>query len=177
MKLHSTNTILMLALATILGCKAAPPPTISQGATLPTPTSTIQAPFRPSNPPPPFKLFHQTENTITLVTKEDATDADIAALIYQLHDAARAHSFDALHIPQKLIDARDPYIWFHIYRGPKCAAEKYAPGAPPCGGSYHAAGDYTLGSFSNPDRDDGLLDHHDPESQTQLWNPDTPTSP
>ena len=50
-------------------------------------------------------------------------------------------------------------VWFHIYRGPKCASEKYTTGTLPCGPSYHAAGDYTLGSFSNKDRDDAVLLH------------------
>ena len=66
-------------------------------------------------------------------------------------------------------------IWFHIYRGPKCADEKYTTGTLPCGPSYHAAGDYTLGSFSNKNRDDAVLLHGD-DKQTELWNPDAPPS-
>ena len=67
-------------------------------------------------------------------------------------------------------------VWFHIYRGPKCAAEKYAPGPPPCGASYHAAGDYTFGGGANHQWDDGVL-LHDETHQTELWNPNAPYAP
>jgi hypothetical protein len=132
---------------------------------------SVQYPTRPTAPPAPFKLFHQTDNSLTLVTADNATDEQIESLIWQLHDAARDRSFDKLHLPQKFIDKRDPIVFIHIYRGTKCAAEKYAAGNPPCGGSYHAAGDYTLGSFKDPNRDDGVL-LHDENHQVELWNPD-----
>jgi hypothetical protein len=125
----------------------------------------------PATPPPPFKLFHQTADSLTLVTKDTATDDEIEAIVWELHDAAHAHTFDALHIPQAFIDKRAPIVFIHIYRGTKCAAEKYAAGNPPCGGNYHAAGDYTLGSFKDPNRDDGIL-LHDENHQVELWNPD-----
>ncbi len=134
-----------------------------------------QYPTRPTAPPPPFKLFHQTDNSLTLVTADNATDEQIESLLWQLHDAARDKSFDKLHLPQKFIDKRDPIVFIHIYRGIKCAAEKYAAGNPPCGGSYHAAGDYTLGSFKDPNRDDGVL-LHDENHQVELWNPDQTVS-
>ena len=152
----------------LTGCKSASAPT-PQPSTPIVEKSTY--PPRPTTPPPPFKLFHTTDNSITLVTDANATDDQIAAIIWQLHDAARTHSFDKLNIPQQLVDKRDPMIWFHIYRGPKCASEKYTTGTLPCGPSYHAAGDYTLGSFSNKDRDDGVI-LHDENHQTELWNPD-----
>ena len=153
-----------------LGCKSAPHP-------LPRRTTTRYAkstyPPRPTITPPPFKVFHTTDNSITLVTADNATDDQIAAILWQLHDAARTHTFAALHIPQKDVDKRDPIIWFHIYRGPKCASEKYTTGKLPCGASYHAAGDYTFGSFSNKARDNAVLLHGD-DKQTELWNPDAP---
>jgi hypothetical protein len=151
------------------GCKSAPAPT-------PAPSSPVIAKPayspRPTIAPPPFKVFHTTDNSITLVTTDNATDDQIAAIIWQLHDAARSHTFATLHIPQQFVDKRDPMIWFHVYRGPKCASEKYTTGALPCGPSYHAAADYTLGSFSDKDRDDAVLLHAD-DKQTELWNPDT----
>jgi hypothetical protein len=128
-------------------------------------------PSRPTDTPPPFKLFHQTKDSFTLVTDEHATDAQIEAIVWQLRDAAKSHSFDKLNLPQKAIDARDPIVFFHIYRGSKCASEKYASGEPPCGGSYHASGDYILGSFKNPNRDDGML-LHDETHQVELWDAD-----
>jgi hypothetical protein len=154
------------------GCNSSPAPT-------PAPSTPVVAkstyPPRPTTAPPAFKVFHTTDNSITLVTDANATDDQIAAILWQLHDAAHAHNhtFAALHIPQQLVDKRDPMVWFHIYRGPKCASEKYTTGALPCGPSYHAAGDYTLGSFSNKDRDDAVLLHGD-DKQTELWNPDAP---
>jgi len=154
---------------TASGCKTAPAPSTAPVQ----PAATVQYPARPSIATPAFKVFHHDASSITLVTKENATDAEIETLIWELHDAARAHAFDKLKIDQKWVDARDPMMWFHIYRGSKCASEKYAGGAPPCGGSYHAAGDYTLGGFTNRDRDDGVLLEGDGRS-TQLWNPDAP---
>jgi hypothetical protein len=136
-----------------------------------------QPPTRPTTPPPPFKLFHQTDNSITLTTAPTATDQQITAILWQLRDAAHNHTFDTLHISQKFVDARSPNLWFHLYRGPKCAAEKYAPGAPPCGPSYHAAGDYTLGSLHDPNWDSGVLltpSTTDDPHETYLWPPGSP---
>ena len=147
------------------GCNATPKPNPEN----PTPTATIY-PTRPTTTPPPFKLFHQSPDTLTLTTTADASNNQIAALIYQLRDAANTHTFDSIHLPQVLIDARNPIIWFHIYRGPKCASEKYAAKLP-CGPSYHAAGEFTYGSFHNPNRTDGEL-NLDENHTTALWNPD-----
>jgi len=149
------------------GCKSAPTPSAA-------PVHQLEAPLYPARPSvaaPEFKVFHHDASSITLVTKETATDAEVESLIWELHDAARAHSFDKLKIEQKWVDARDPIMWLHIYRGSKCASEKYAGGTLPCGGSYHAAGDYTLGGFTNRDRDDGVFLQSE-DRQTQLWNPD-----
>jgi hypothetical protein len=154
-----------------LGCNATHTTTIS---TITTAQTSSQYPPRPTTPPPPFKLFHQTTNdSFTLVTTPTATDAQIAAIIYQLRDAAQTHTFDHLNIPQSKVDARDPMAWFHIYRGPKCAPEKYADGAPPCGASYHAAGDYTFGGGPDHQWDSGVL-LHDENHETQLWPPGSP---
>jgi hypothetical protein len=127
-------------------------------------------PARPSVTAPAFKLFHQTDNTLTLVTDEHATDEQVEAIAWQLRDAANSHTFDALHLPQKFIDARSPIMWFHIYRGAKCASEKYTTGKYPCGASYHAAGEFTLGSFKEPNRTDGEL-VIDENRSTALWDP------
>jgi len=170
---------LLIIAATAVACAAAGCESASAPNTAPvqtaTATATVEYPARPSVAAPEFKVFHHDASSITLVTKENATDTEIESLIWKLHDAARAHSFDKLKIEQKWVDARDPMMWFHIYRGSKCASEKYAGGTPPCGGSYHAAGDYALGGFSNRDRDDGVLLEGDGRS-TQLWNPDAPGS-
>jgi hypothetical protein len=155
----------------IVGCKSVTPSPSMPASTTPT-AATAQYPPRPTVTPPAFKVFHHDAHSITLVTKDNASDAEIESLIWQLRDAAQAHSFDKIGVPQKLVDARDPIVFFHIYRGSKCASEKYTSGALPCGASYHAAGEFTLGSFSNHDRADGAL-LQDENHQTELWNPDT----
>jgi hypothetical protein len=169
---RANHVIALAVLATMLGCKSAPAPTAT-ASTAPAPAPTAVYPPRPPTAPPAFKVFHTTDNSITLVTDANATDDQIAAILWQLHDAAHNHTFTPLHIPQQLVDKRDPMVWFHIYRGSKCADEKYTTGKLPCGPSYHAAGDYTLGSFSNKDRDDAVMLHSD-DKQTELWNPDAP---
>ncbi len=157
----------------ISGCKSAPPDV------LPHPTHQIIYPARPATAAPAFKIFHHTADTLTLVTKPDATNDEITALLFQLRDAAHARAFDTLHIDQKFVDARKPTVWFHIYRGPRCAAEKYAAGPLPCGASYHAAGDYTLGSYANPLWDEAeLLTHtNNTDQETPLWDPAAPYTP
>ncbi len=84
-------------------------------------------------------------------------DPALSVLLYQLRDAAEAHSFDQLHLSQKFIDARHPRVFFHLYRGAKCAPETYAKGPYPCGASYHGAADFSFGGFSNPNATDGSL--------------------
>ena len=160
-----------LALALLLGCNSTPIHTTST-----TTTTTATQPPRPTTPPPPFKLFHQTPDSFTLVIPPTATDDQIAAILWQLRDAAHTHTFDALHLSQKVVDARDPMVWFHLYRGSKCAAEKYAPGPSPCGASYHAAGDYTFGGGPHHDWDDGVI-LHDENHETQLWDSNAPYKP
>jgi hypothetical protein len=126
---------------------------------------------------PPSTLFHQTtDGSFTLVTTPAATDDQIIALIYQLRDAAHTRTFDKLGIPQSKVDARDPIVSFHIYRGRKCAAEKYADGKLPCGDHYNASGDYTFGGGANHQWDDGAILHPTAtgDHQTELWNTNTP---
>jgi hypothetical protein len=168
MRLFLTSTT-MAGLLALAGCHStAPSPSTPTTAVA---KQVVTYPALPTIAPMPFKLFHQTKDSLTLVTDEHATDEQIEAIVWQLHDAAKAHSFDKLHLPQKMIDAREPIMFFHIYRGAKCASEKYGSGALPCGGSYHAAGDYTLGSFKNPNHDDGVL-LHDETHQVELWDAD-----
>ncbi len=164
---HDRALLAVSTLALILGCNSTPAPK---------PTTTTQYPTRPTTPPPPFKLFHATTDSFTLITTPTATDAQIEAIIYQLRDAAHTRTFDKLGIPQQKVDARDPMVWFHIYRGPKCAPEKYTDGKLPCGASYHAAGDYTFGGGPTHQWDDGVL-LHDETHQTELWNPNAPYTP
>ena len=170
---HTALVVFALTIMIIpcIGCKTsvAPP-----ARSLQTPAYTY--PSRPTVPPPAIKVFHQDEDTYTLVTKPYATDAEIAAILWQFRDAARVHAFTALHLDQKFIDARKPSIWFHVYRGPKCAAEKFTSGKYPCGAKYNGAGDYTLGSYTNPNWDDAVL-HQADGSETHLWDSEAPAKP
>jgi len=122
------TTLMMFAVLLFSGCKSSAP------ASAPHPSIESQTPAypaRPTIPPPPFKIFHQDNDTYTLVTKP------------------------------------------HVYRGAKCASEKYTKGPYPCGASYHGAGDYTLGDYKNPQWEDAVLLHPD-GSETHLWDPDAP---
>ena len=158
---------LLLLVALLAGCHSAPTPETPKPGAMIDPAITY--PARPTTPPTTFKLFHHANSSFTLTVPESATDDQISALVWQLRDAARTHTFDNLHIPQKQVDADGSNVWFHIYRGTKCAPEKYAPGNPPCGGSYHAAGDYSFAPHTNPPWDKGqILDN--PDHPTDLWD-------
>jgi hypothetical protein len=162
--------VALAAVVLLAGCKETP----ARNASAVSPQAqVVQYPARPSLAPPAFKVFHHDATTITLVTKEDASDAEIESLIWELRDATHARALDKLKISQKMIDDRSPIVWIHVYRGAKCASEKYASGTPPCGASYHAAGDYTYGGYTNHNRDDGVL-LHDEDHEIELWNPDAP---
>ncbi|SEF54661.1 hypothetical protein SAMN05421819_0375 [Bryocella elongata] len=156
----------------LTACSSAPSPQSQPAPTKPA-APAVQYPARPTIAPPAFKVFHQDAMGITLVAPENATDEQISAIVWQLRDAAHDHSFDQLHISQKLVDARDPIEWFHIYRGSKCASEKFTQGPLPCGHAYHVAGEFTLGSFHDKDHNIGSL-VHDENHQTPLWDPNTP---
>ncbi len=161
----------LAALVLISGCKASAPTTKP-----PAETQKYSYPARPTVAPPAFKVFHQDNDTYTLVTKEDATDDEVEAILWQLRDAAKAHTFNSLQLSQSFIDARKPIVWFHVYRGAKCASEKYTKGPLPCDASYHGAGDYTIGSYKNPQYDDAVL-HRADSTEVHLWDSDAPSTP
>lgn len=165
--------IWLLAIALLLaGCKSSPPPA---APTTKSPAPAATYPARPTAAPAAFKIFHHGNSSFTLVVNEKADEAQLSSLVWQLRDAARTRSFDSIHIPQKQVDADGKNVWFHIYRGTKCAPEKYAPGNPPCGASYHAAADYTLDTRSTPPWDKGAILHSaDDPHPTLLWDPDAP---
>jgi hypothetical protein len=156
-----------------VGCHATPSATTASKT-----AAAALYPLRPAAPPPAVKLFHKTADSLTLVTDTNATDEQIEALVWQLRDAAHSHTLAQLGMTfkdtQVLVDGNKT-TWFHLYRGSKCAAEKYASGEPPCGGSYHAAADYTFGTPGNPNWDQGTLLHD--EKETLLWDPDKSYSP
>jgi hypothetical protein len=164
---RSAPFALVSALLLLTGCQSAPAPRTS-----PQPAATTQSfPPRPAVPAPAFKVFHQDNDTYTLITAPNATDGQVAAILYELRDAAEHHSFDSLHLSQAFIDARKPIVWFHVYRGAKCASEKFTKGAYPCGASYHGAGDFTLGDYKNPNWNDAVLFRAD-GAEVHLWDPD-----
>ena len=168
--IRATLPLTLLALAILLGCNSVPAPK-TESTQVATPAQA-PAPTRTTATPASFKLFHYYNNSFTLTTPDNATDDEIAALVWQLRDAARTHTLDKLHLSQKDVDASST-SWFHIYRGAKCASEKYTEGKLPCEAAYHASGDYTYSS--KPVWDKGILLHD--ERETQLWNPDAPYTP
>jgi hypothetical protein len=162
--------VMPLTLA-LVGCKSTPAPNPTPATNLaPTPAATF--PPRPTAAPAAFKVFHYYNSSFTLTTPDKATDDEIAALVWQLRDATRTHTLSKLKINQKDADAGST-TWFHIYRGAKCASEKFTTGKLPCEASYHATGDYTYSA--KPVWDRGILLHN--EKETQLWDPDAPYTP
>ena len=157
------------AVVLMAGCKSSPVPV--KPAVEASAGSAYHYPARPAVAAPGFKVFHQDEDTYTLVTKDNASDDEIAALIWEFRDAARGHSFDTLKLSEAFIDARKPTVWIHVYRGVKCANEKFTKGKYPCGAKYNGAGDYTLGGYNAPQWDDGVL-HNADGTETHLWDPD-----
>lgn len=156
---------------TFAGCNSTPAPTPTP-ATKPAPAPAATYPPRPSATPAAFKVFHYYNSSFTLTTPDKATDDEIAALVWQLRDATRTHTLDKLKISQRDADAGST-TWFHIYRGTKCASEKFTTGKLPCEAAYHATGDYTYST--KPVWDRGILLHN--EKETQLWDPDAPYTP
>ena len=168
----SYHTAVALALTlSLVGCNSTPTPTATP-ATEPASAPATTYPPRPTATPAAFKVFHYYNNSFTLTTPDNASDDEIAALVWQLRDATRTHTLDRLKISQKDADAGST-TWFHIYRGTKCASEKFTTGKLPCEASYHATGDYTYSA--KPVWDRGILLHN--EKETQLWDPDAPYTP
>jgi hypothetical protein len=168
-RLFPRSLCLVVLAVSAVGCNSTPPAAKPKATAEP----EYHFPPRPTIAPPAVKVFHQDEDTYTLVTKPDATDDEISAILWEFRDAAHNKTFDKLHLSEKFIDARKPTVWIHIYRGPKCANEKFVKGKYPCGAKYNGAGDYTLGSPTDPLWDDGVL-HNADGSETKLWNPDAP---
>jgi hypothetical protein len=157
------------AFAALAGCSSSVPKSpLLPDTSRPT---VVTYPDRPTIAAPPFKVFHQDNDTYTLVTKGDASEDEIAATLWQLRDAARTHGFDQLKLSQTFIDGRKPSIWFHVYRGSKCATEKFTKGKLPCEPAYHGAGDFTLGAYGNPAWNDGVLRSLNGK-ETHLWDAD-----
>ena len=165
------RVVVTLALSLALfGCKSTPAPGPAPAAT--TAVTPAPAPTRPTTTPAPFKLFHYCNSSFTRTIPDNATDDQIAALVWQLRDATRTHTLDHLKLSQKDADAGST-TWFHIYRGTRCASEKFTQGKLPCEAAYHATGDYTYSA--KPVWDRGILLHN--EKETQLWDPDAPYTP
>ena len=167
----TVKVVLFTAAASMVvtGCKSKPDSSVLVAAK--SAVAQVQTPPRPNIAPASFKVFHKSDTTYTLVVPENATEEQVKSLIWELRDAAHARTLDKLKLSQKMVDERKPLVWFHIYRGSKCASEKYADGPPPCGGSYHAAGDYTYGGYRNRETDNGSIFHGE-DHETQLWDPE-----
>lgn len=182
MSLRTSAALASVVCCGLLACQRDKP---QPGAPASAAATTSAYPTRPNVSPPAVKLFHKTDTSLTLVTDPNATDQQIEALVWQIRDTAHAHSLATLGPSfaqaQAFVDSNKPSTWFHIYRGARCASEKYATGSLPCGASYHAAADYTLGTPGNPIWDNGILLTAKPGSddpiETPLWDADAPYTP
>ena len=105
----SIPTLLLLLL---VGCKSSPP--AAPAGSSPAPAPAAAYPARPTTAPAAFKIFHHGNSSFTLTVNDKATDDQLAALVWQLRDAARNHTFDSIHIQQKEVDADGMTVWFHI---------------------------------------------------------------
>lgn len=163
----ATTFTLGIALG-LAGCNSAPAPVPPTKEPV---KPVVTYPARPSVAPAAFTVLHfnPDTSTFTLIAKEDATDDELIATVWQLRDAARSGSLETLKI--KTPAGND--LRTSIYRGKKCATEKYAPGAPPCGGSYHGAADYTMSKLPGKVWDKGLL-HRADGKDIELWDTDAP---
>ena len=119
--LRPTASPLLLVPLFLIACKSAPTPAAQPAQ------PAVTYPARPTAAPSAFKIFHHANSTFTLTVPESATDEQITSLVWQLRDAARTRAFDTVHIPQKQVDADGSTVWFHIYRGPKCAPREICP--------------------------------------------------
>ena len=164
---------LLLLPLLLIGCKSAPAPAPTPAAET---TPAVTYPARPTTPPPAFKIFHHANSSFTLTVKDTATDDEISALVWQLRDAARTHSFDNIKIPQKEVDADGTTVWFHIYRGTKCAPEKYAPGPLPAEPATTPPAT-TPSPPTPPPVGQRLNSTPANDHPTDLWNPDAPYTP
>jgi hypothetical protein len=158
--------VFAVAFGLIAGCKSGLAPKVVAPQKTIEPASVY--PTRPAVVAPVFKVFHVHDAVVTLVTKTDATDDEIEAILWELRDAAHAKTLNKLKVSQKMVDDRAPLVWFHVYRGTKCAAEKYADGDLPCGNRYNGAGDYTYGGYANKELDRGVI--RDGDKETELWD-------
>ncbi len=139
---HSRSATVALALAlALVGCKSTPAPTPTSAAN-PTPSPSRHLSPTPDRDPCRLQGLPLLQQQLHPHHPRQATDDEIAALVWQLRDATRTHTLDKLKISQKDADAGST-TWFHIYRGTKCASEKFTTGKLPCEASYHATGDYT----------------------------------
>ncbi|HEY0264612.1 MAG TPA: hypothetical protein VGC07_08815 [Granulicella sp.] len=159
----------------LIGCKSAPAPAPAATAAENPPVPKPTYPARPTVPLPAFKVFKHINSSFTLTIKPDATDDEIESLIWQLHDASRTRTLNSIKISQKAFDTDGDSVNFHIYRGTKCATEKFVPEVV-CGGGYHASGDYTYTTVNKKPWDTGTL-LHDEDHRVRLWDPEAPYTP
>ena len=159
-------TLLVFTL-TLTACKPtpAPPKPIPE----PTPKPAMMSPntraekAQLASTHPAYKLFLQKIDMPTvLVVTETTTDDQLKSLLWHLRTKIRANAFKDLGIkPTTTLYGIPGYTSgiVDIYRGSKCASEKYTPeGRPdPCGSSIHASANYHWGDGNDPHADGAYL--------------------
>ena len=125
---------------------------------------------------PAFRVVHQAGTIVTLIIPEKTTDDQIVNLLWFLRDRAISSTLDSAGISQRLVDRRDPMVWFQIYRGTKCASENYSKHRP-CGQAEHEAAWFGYGSVSNRNSNAGEIFHGPNETEPEsVWDAGTPYS-
>ena len=106
---------------------------------------SIHLPPRPTAITTALRRLPTTDNSITLVTGSPMppTTRSLPSLVSPRRRVAQTTPSSALHISQQLVDKRDLMIWFHIYRGPKCAAKSTPPANSPAAPATTPPADYT----------------------------------
>jgi len=153
-------TLLTTALV-LTGCQPTPPKPVPEPTPKPAMMSsqTRAADAQLAATHPPFKLFLQKIDMPTvLVVAETTPDDQLKSLLWYLRTKIRANAFKDLGIkPTATLYGIPGYTsgMVDLYRGPKCASEKYTPeGHPdPCGPSIHKSASYHWGDGNDPHAD------------------------
>lgn len=161
-----TLRLTLLATAfTLTGCQPPPPKPIPE----PTPKPAMMPPSVRAEKAqlaaahPPSKLFLQKIDMPTVVVVAETTpNEQMKALLWYLRTKIRTNAFKDLGLkPTDTFYGAPGYTSgiVDIYRGSKCASEKYTPqGHPdPCGPSIHKSASYHWGDGNDPHADGAYL--------------------
>ncbi len=126
------------------------------------PSSATSAPARvtgPTTPPPAFRLYRFKfdekigASIISYVAPPNTTDDQIKSLVWLFREKVRSQKFRDISINQPTSSnfGKRGYLQgiLSIYRGEKCAGEKFSDAEGPCGDGDHDAAYYQWGVFGD----------------------------